>query len=107
MPLRMFSQSHRLYGTGLQRSICQGYPNLNRTVDSPRGNLRNYTKKMIPTGDPLCPPAVCWGKRLRIEIINRLDVSDLNSEEGAKNLEEGDETTLNLGGNRPRGKTTK
>jgi hypothetical protein len=51
-----------------------------------------------PTRDPLCPPAVRRAKRLRVEIIIRLDASDLSLEEGGESLEGGDLTAANLGG---------
>jgi hypothetical protein len=58
------------------------YPNLNWTVDSLKRKFKELHNK-----------AVCQAKRLRIEIINRLDASDLNLEEGKENLGEGDGTT--------------
>ncbi len=67
-------------------------------MDSLKRKFKELHNKKIPTGDPLCPTAVCRVKRLRIKIINRLDASDLNLEEGEENLEEGDKITLNLGG---------
>ncbi len=74
------------------------YPNLNWTADSLKRKFKELYNKNIPTGDPLCPPAVRRVKHLRVEIINRLDVSDLNLEEGEDSLEEGDTTAANLGG---------
>jgi hypothetical protein len=74
------------------------YPDLKRTIDSPKRKVKELHNKNIPTGDPLCPPAVCWAKCLQVEIINRLDASDLNLEEGDNSLEEGDVTAANLGG---------
>jgi hypothetical protein len=67
-------------------------------VDSLKKKFKEIHNKKFPTGDPLCPPAVRKAKCLRIETINRLDVLDLNSEEGEENLEEGDATALNFGG---------
>jgi hypothetical protein len=65
------------------------YTDLNWTMDSLKRLFKELHNKKIPTGDPLCPPAVCRAKHLRREIINRLDASDLNLEEGEENLEEG------------------
>jgi hypothetical protein len=72
------------------------YPNLNRTVNNLKSKFKELHNNKIPTGDPLCPPAVHRAKHLRVEIINRLDASDLNYEEGDNSLEEGDATTANL-----------
>jgi hypothetical protein len=74
------------------------YPDLNRTVDSLKRKFKELHNKKNPTGDPLCPPAVCRANCLRVEIINRLDASDLNLEEGEDSLEEGDAMAANLGG---------
>ncbi len=65
------------------------YPNLKRSVDSLKMKFKELHNKKNPTGDPLCPPADCWAKRLRVEISSRLDASDLNSEEGWGSLEGG------------------
>jgi hypothetical protein len=43
-------------------------------------------------------PAICRAKHLRVEILNRLDASDPNLEEGENSLEEGDATAATLGG---------
>ncbi len=75
------------------------YPDLKRSVDSLKRKFRELHKK-IPTGDPLCPPAVRRAKHLQVEIISRLDASDLNSEEGGDSLEGGDAAPANLGGDR-------
>jgi hypothetical protein len=63
------------------------YPNLNWTMDSLKRKFKEQHNEKIPTGDPLCSPAVCRVKHLGIEIINRLDAleSDLNSEDGKEN----------------------
>jgi hypothetical protein len=53
------------------------YPDLNQTLDSLKRKFKELHNKKNPTGDPLCPPAVRRAKRLRVEIINRLDASDL------------------------------
>ncbi len=61
------------------------YPDLIWTVDSLKRKFKELHNTKIPTGDPLCPPAVRRAKCLRIEIINRLDALDLNSKEGEEN----------------------
>ncbi len=73
------------------------YPNLNWTVDSLKRKFKELHKNKNPIGDPLCPPAVCRAKHLRVEINNRLDASDLNLEVGEDSFEEGDATTENIG----------
>jgi hypothetical protein len=70
-------------------------------VDSLKRKFKKLHNKKIPIGDPLCPPAVCQAKHLRREVINRLDASNLNLEEGKGNFEEGNKTSLNLGENHP------
>ncbi len=45
------------------------YPDLKRSVDSLKRKFKELHNNKIPTGDPLCPPAVCRAKRLRVEII--------------------------------------
>ncbi len=74
------------------------YPDLKQSVDSLKRKFKELHNKKIPTEDPLCPPAVSWAKHLRVEIIRRLDASDLNSEEGGDSLEGGDAAPANLGG---------
>ena len=74
------------------------YPDLKWSVDSLKRKFKELHNNKNPTGDPLCPPAVCRAKRLPVEIINRLDASDLNLEEGEDSLEEGDAMAANLGG---------
>ncbi len=73
------------------------YPDLKRSVNSLKRKFNELHNKKIPTGDPLCPPAVCRAKHLRVEIIRTLDASDLNSEEGEDSLEGGDTAPANLG----------
>ncbi len=74
------------------------YPDLKRSVDSLKRKLKELHNNKNPTGDPLWPPAVCWPKHLQVEIISKLDASDLNSEEGGGRLEGGDVAPANLGG---------
>ncbi len=73
------------------------YLDLKQSVDSLKRKFKEL-HKTIPTGDPLCPCAVRRAKHLRVEIINRLDASDLNSGEGKDSFEGGDATAANLGG---------
>ena len=72
------------------------YPGLNWTVDSLKRKFKELHNRRIPTGDPLYPPAVCQAEHLRREIIYRLGASDFNLEVGEANLQEGDNTSLNL-----------
>jgi hypothetical protein len=74
------------------------YPDLNWNADSLKRNFKELHNKKNPSEDPICPPAVQWSKHLRVEIINRMDASDLNLEEGEDSVEEGDVTAANLGG---------
>ncbi len=67
-------------------------------MDSLKRKFKELHNKKIPTRDPLCSPAVCRAKHLRIDIINRLNALDLNLEESEENLGEGEATALNLGG---------
>ncbi len=58
-------------------------------MGSLKRKFKELHNKRIPTGDPLCLPAVCRVEHLRKEMIDRLDASNLNLEEGEDNLEEG------------------
>ncbi len=51
-------------------------------ADSLKRKFKELHNKKIPTGDPNCPPAVVWAKRLRREIVEKMDGTDLNSEAG-------------------------
>jgi len=57
------------------------YPDAARTVDSIRRKFKQLHNKKIPTGNPICPPAVRWAKRLRTAIIELMDSSDINGED--------------------------
>jgi hypothetical protein len=46
------------------------YPNFNWTVDRLNRKFKELNNNKNPTRDPLCPPAVCQVKNLRVEIIN-------------------------------------
>ena len=54
------------------------YPDLKRTVDSLKRKFKELHSKKVPTGDPVCPPAVRRAKQLRQMIIEKMDASDLN-----------------------------
>jgi hypothetical protein len=58
------------------------YPDMGWTVDSLKQKFKELHYKRIPTGNPNCPPAVVWVKRLRREIVKKMDGTDLNSEAG-------------------------
>ena len=68
------------------------YPDLKRTVDSLKRKFKELHSKKVPTGDPVCPPAVRRAKQLRHIIIDKMDASDLNepSSEEDKYLGEGE-----------------
>ena len=57
------------------------YPDAARTVDSIKRKFKQLHNKKIPTGNPICPPAVRWAKRLRTAIIELMDSSDINGED--------------------------
>jgi hypothetical protein len=57
------------------------YPDKIWTVDSLKRQFEELHSKRVPTVDPLCPPAVCCAKQIRRAIINRMDGTNLNSEE--------------------------
>ncbi len=55
------------------------YPlNQQHSVDSLKRKFKELHNKKIPTGDPLCPPAIRRAKRVRYLIIDKMDASDLN-----------------------------
>jgi len=54
------------------------YPDQKRNVDSLKRKFKELHNKKVPTGDPLCPPAVRRAKRIRYLIIDKMDASDLN-----------------------------
>ena len=55
------------------------YPDQHCSVDSLKRKFKElHIIKKIPTGDPLCLPAVCRAKHLRYLIIDKMDASDLN-----------------------------
>ena len=72
------------------------YPNANRTVDSIKRKSKQLHNTKIPTGDPVCPPAVRTAKRVRNAIINLMDSSDLNEEEEEDDDEGGGEHNGNM-----------
>jgi len=57
------------------------YPDAARTVDSIKRKFKQLHNKKIPTGNPICPPAVRWAKRLRTAIIELIDSLDLNGDD--------------------------
>ena len=74
------------------------YPDAARTVDSIKRKFKQLHNKKIPTGDPICPPAVRCAKRVRMAIIELMDSSDLNEDDDPprdKNLgSDGDENSV-------------
>ena len=69
------------------------YPDRNRSVDSIKRKFKELYSKKIPTGDPNCPQEVRRAKRLRRQIINSMNASDLNSEEEGSGSEDGDDSS--------------
>ncbi len=55
---------------------------MGRMADSFKLKFKELHYKRIPTSDPNCPPAVVRAKRLRWEIVEKMDGTDLNSEAG-------------------------
>jgi hypothetical protein len=64
------------------------YPDFERTVTSLKRKFKELYTKRVSTGDPHCPPAVRKAKRLKHAIVELMDGTDLQSEEG---LGEGDD----------------
>jgi hypothetical protein len=64
------------------------YPNYIEVWIALRDSSRNCTTRGFLQETHLCPPAVCQANHLRMEIIDRLDASNLNLEEAEGNLEE-------------------
>ena len=56
------------------------YPDQQRGIDSLKRKFKELHNKKVPTGDPLCPPAIRRAKRLKYSIIDKMDASDLNEE---------------------------
>ena len=70
------------------------YPDRQRSVDSLKRKFKELHNKIVPTGNPLCPPAVRRAKRIRYLIIDKMDASDLNeynSEVGEDGTGEGED----------------
>ena len=58
------------------------YPETGRNVGSLKRKFKELHNRRVSTGDPSCPPAVRRAKRLKQAIIDLMDGTDLNSEEG-------------------------
>jgi hypothetical protein len=58
------------------------YPDQQHGIDSLKikRKFKELHNKKVPTGDPLCSPAVRRAKRLKYLIIDKMDASDLNEE---------------------------
>jgi hypothetical protein len=63
------------------------YPDKGWTVESLKRKFKELHNKIVPIRDPLCPPAVHRAKQIRRAIIDKMDGSKLNSEEGDGNEE--------------------
>ncbi len=51
-------------------------------MNSLKPKFKELHSKRVPTGDPLCPPAVCHANQLKKAIIDKIDGSYRNSEKG-------------------------
>ena len=67
------------------------YPDFERTVTSLKRKFKELYTKRVSTGDPHCPPAVRKAKRLKHAIVELMDGTDLQSEEGGNAADEGDD----------------
>ncbi len=52
------------------------------TVDSLKSKIKELHSKRVPVEDPLCPPVVCCAKQIRRSIIDKINGTSLNAEEG-------------------------
>ena len=80
----------------IQKSHLSRYPEQRRGVDSIKRKFKELYSKRVKTGDPNCPQEVRRAKRLRHQIIESMNASDLNtvvagSEEGSS--ESGDDAS--------------
>ena len=58
------------------------YPETERNVGSLRRKFKELYSKRVSTGDPNCPPSVRTAKRLKQAIVDLMDGTDLQSNEG-------------------------
>jgi hypothetical protein len=63
----------------IQKSHLSRYPDQRRGVDSIKRKFKELYSKRVKTGDPNCPQEVCRAKRLRHQIIESMNASDLNT----------------------------
>ena len=84
----------------IQKSHLSRYPDQRRGVDSIKRKFKELYSKRVKTGDPNCPQEVRRAKRLRHQIVESMNASDLNtvvagSEEQGR--ESGDDLSSVLG----------
>ena len=63
----------------IQKSHLSRYPEQRRGVDSIKRKFKELYSKRVKTGDPNCPQEVRRAKRLRHQIIESMNASDLNT----------------------------
>ena len=63
----------------IQRSHLSRYPDQRRGVDSIKRKFKELYSKRVKTGDPNCPQEVRRAKRLRHQIVESMNASDLNT----------------------------
>ena len=63
----------------IQKSHLSRYPDQRRGVDSIKRKFKELYSKRVKTGDPNCPQEVCRAKRLRHQIVESMNASDLNT----------------------------
>ena len=84
----------------IQKSHLSRYPDQRRGVDSIKRKFKELYSKRVKTGDPNCPQEVRRAKRLRHQIVESMNASDLNTvvagseEQGS---ESGDDVSSLLG----------
>ena len=63
----------------IQKSHLSRYPEQRRGVDSIKRKFKELYSKRVKTGDPNCPQEVRRAKRLRHQIVESMNASDLNT----------------------------
>ena len=63
----------------IQKSHLSRYPDQRRGVDSIKRKFKELYSKRVKTGDPNCPQEVRRAKRLRHQIVESMNASDLNT----------------------------
>ena len=63
----------------IQKSHLAHYPDQHRGVESIKRKFKELYSKRVKTGDPNCPQEVRRAKRLRHQIVESMNASDLNT----------------------------